>query len=186
MVLQAEEVDTRDGLSSAEAAARAERFGPNTFDTAKAESRWRAFLRQYADPMQIVLLAAGIGSLYPLKEYETGILLILLTLFNAVLGLHQEGKAAAAVTALQKMMIVKARVRRDGELKQIPAEQLVPGDVAAIEAGDVVPADGRLVGRPRWRWPSPRSPARACPWPRAPRPSREPTPRSVTAPTWCT
>lgn len=96
VVLQAEEVDTRDGLSSAEAAARAERFGPNTFAIAKAESRWRAFLRQYADPMQIVLLAAGIGSLYPLKEYETGILLILLTLFNAVLGLHQEGKAAAA------------------------------------------------------------------------------------------
>ena len=145
VVLQAEEVDTRDGLSSAEAATRAARFGPNMFDTGKTESRWRAFLRQYADPMQIVLLAAGIGSLYPLKEFETGILLILLTLFNAVLGLHQEGKAVAAVAALQQMMIVKARVRRDGRLEQIPAEQLVPGDVVAIEAGDVVPADGRLV-----------------------------------------
>jgi P-type Ca2+ transporter type 2C len=145
VVLQAEDVNERDGLSSAEAGARAERVGPNAFDTGKAEPRWRAFVRQYADPMQIVLLAAGIGSLYPLKEYETGILLVLLTLFNAVLGLRQEGKAAAAVAALQQMMIVKARVRRDGQLAQIPAEQLVPGDVVAIEAGDVVPADGRLL-----------------------------------------
>jgi Ca2+-transporting ATPase len=144
-VLQAEEVNGQDGLTSAEAASRAQRFGPNTFATAKAEPRWRAFLRQYADPMQIVLLVAGIVSLYPLKELETGILLVLLTLFNAILGLQQEGKAAAAVAALQKMMIVKARVRRDGQLEQIPAAELVPGDVVAIEAGDIVPADGRLL-----------------------------------------
>ena len=85
--------------------------------------------------MQIVLLVAGIGSLYPLKELGTGLVLLFLTLFNAVLGLRQEGKAAEAVAALQKMMIVKARVRRDGELVQIPAEQLVPGDVVSIEAG---------------------------------------------------
>jgi len=144
-VLQAEEVDERDGLSSAEVASRAQRFGPNKFDAGKAESRWHAFLRQYADPMQAVLLVAGIGSLYPLKELGTGLLLLFLTLFNAVLGLRQEGKAAAAVTALQQMMIVKAKVRRDGQLAEIPAEQLVPGDVVAIEAGDIVPADGRLL-----------------------------------------
>src|SRR6187455_2273914 len=95
--------------------------------------------------MQIVLLIAGIGSLYPLKELGTGLVLLFLTLFNAVLGLRQEGKAAEAVAALQKMMIIKARVRRDGELVQIPAEQLVPGDIVSIEAGDVVPADGRLL-----------------------------------------
>jgi magnesium-transporting ATPase (P-type) len=102
-------------------------------------------VRQYADPMQIVLLVAGIVSLYPLKELETGLVLIFLTLFNAVLGLQQEGKAAAAVAALQKMMIVRAKVTRGGELAQIPAEQLVPGDIVAIEAGDIVPADGRLL-----------------------------------------
>ncbi len=109
-VLHSEGVDGQRGLSSAEAAARAQRFGPNEFAAGRAESRWRAFLRQYADPMQLVLLAAGIGSLYPLKQLGTGILLILLTLFNAVMGLQQEGKAAAAVTALQKMMIIKAKV----------------------------------------------------------------------------
>ena len=107
--------------------------------------RWRAFVRQYADPMQLVLLAAGIGSLYPLRQPGTGILLILLTLFNAVMGLQQEGKAAAAVAALQKMVIIKAKVRRDGQLAEIPAGQLVPGDIVAIQAGDIVPADGRLL-----------------------------------------
>ena len=95
--------------------------------------------------MQLVLLAAGIGSLYPLKQLGTGILLILLTLFNAVEGLHQEGKATAAVSALQKMVIITAKVRRNGQLAEIPAAQLVPGDIVAIEAGDIVPADGRLV-----------------------------------------
>ena len=76
LVLQAEHVDAQEGLSSAEVLARTQRFGPNKFDSGKAESRWRAFLRQYADPMQIVLLVAGVVSLYPLKELETGILLL--------------------------------------------------------------------------------------------------------------
>src|SRR6516164_4138047 len=143
-VLQAESVDERSGLSSAEAAVRAERFGPNKVDAGKSEPRWRAFLRQFADLMQIVLLVAGVVSL-ALQEWETGIVLIVLTLFNAVLGLQQEGKAAAAVAALQKMMIIKARVMRDGELREIPAEQLAPGDIVSIEAGDIVPADGRLL-----------------------------------------
>ena len=144
-VLQRTDVDAARGLSTAEAQARVEKFGPNRFTAAETESRLHAFLRQYADPMQLVLLVAGIGSLYPLKEYGTGILLLLLTVFNAVLGLRQEGKAEAAVAALQKMMIITARVRRDGALAELPAEQLVPGDIVAIEAGDIVPADGRLL-----------------------------------------
>jgi Ca2+-transporting ATPase len=138
-------VEPEHGLTSAEASERLTRYGPNRFAEAKTESRWHAFLRQYRDPMQIVLLVAGLISIYPVKQPGTGIAILLLTLLNAVLGLNQEGKAAAAVSALQKMMIVKARVRRDGALAQLPAEQLVPGDVVAIEAGDVVPADGRLL-----------------------------------------
>ena len=143
-VLRSEGVDGQRGLSSAEAAARAQQFGPNELAAGRSESRWHAFLRQYRDPMQIVLLAAGIGSLYPLKQLGTGVLLILLTLFNAVEGLHQEGKANAAVSALQKMVVITARVRRDGQLSELPAGQLVPGDIVAIQAGDIVPADGRL------------------------------------------
>ena len=133
------------GLSADEVAARRETYGPNRFAEAKKEPAWHAFVRQYQDPMQIVLLVAGLGSIYPVKQLGTGLMLLLLTLFNAVLGMRQEGKAAAAVAALQKMMIVKARVRRDGDLAEIPAEELVPGDVVSIEAGDLVPADGRLL-----------------------------------------
>ena len=144
-VLRAEEADPRHGLSSAEAASRADRFGPNTLAAGRAEPRWRAFIRQYSDPMQIVLLVAGLLSLYPLRQLGTGLLLILLTLANAVLGLQQEGEAESAVAALQRRLIVTARVRRDGQEAEIPAEQLVPGDVVSIEAGDVVPADGRLL-----------------------------------------
>ena len=92
----------------------------------RAEPGWLAFIRQYSDPMQIVLLTAGALSLFPIRQLGTGLLLILLTLGNAVLGLHQEGKAEAAVTALQKMMIITARVRRDGQQAEIPAGQLVP------------------------------------------------------------
>ena len=122
-------VDPAVGLSGAEAASRLEQFGPNRFAEGEHEPRWRAFERQYHDPMQVVLLVAGIGSIWPLEQYGTGIMLLLLTVLNAVLGLHQEGKAAAAVAALQKMMIIKAKVHRDGGLIVVPEEQLVLGEV---------------------------------------------------------
>ena len=121
-----------------------QRFGPNKFAEGKREPRWRAFLRQYADPMQIVLLVAGIVSL-PDRAGPTGRLLIILTLVNAFMGLNQEGKAAKAVAALPGMMLVKAKVVRDGQVVEIPADQIVPGDVVNVEAGDVVPADGRII-----------------------------------------
>ena len=85
------EVDPARGLTSEEAAARLERYGPNKFAEAATEPRWRAFARQYRDPMQIVLLVAGIGSIVPLEQYGTGVVLLLLTVLNATLGLHQEG-----------------------------------------------------------------------------------------------
>lgn len=138
-------VDPARGLTAAEAAERLAAHGPNKFAEAATEPRWRAFLRQYQDPMQLVLVVAGVISLYPVKQYGTGLVILFLTVFNAVLGLNQEGKAAAAVAALAKMMVVKARVRRDGAITLVPAEELVPGDVVAVEAGDVVTADGRLL-----------------------------------------
>jgi Ca2+-transporting ATPase len=144
-VLEELGVDPHVGLDAAQVSTRTQRWGANALAAGEVESRLHAFARQYADPMQIVLLVAGLVSLYPLKELETGFMLVFLTLFNAVLGLHQEGKAAAAVAALQRMMVVKARVLRGGRLVEVPAEQLVPGDVVSIEAGDVVPADGRLT-----------------------------------------
>ena len=86
--LEAAGVADQHGLTSDEVAVRAERFGPNRLAETKAEPRWRAFLRQYADLMQLVRVAAGILSLFPLRELGTGLLLLFLTLFNAVLGLR--------------------------------------------------------------------------------------------------
>jgi Ca2+-transporting ATPase len=143
-VLRALGVSAADGLSSAEAAARAGVRGPNRLAVGQAEPRWRAFIRQYHDPMQLVLLVAGALS-FPLRQLGTGLLLILLTLANAALGLQQEGQAESAVSALEKKVVVSARVRRDGRVTEIPAERLVPGDIVSIEAGDVLPADGRLL-----------------------------------------
>ena len=68
-----------------------------------------------------------------------------LTVLNAVMGMHQEGKAAESVASLRKMLIMTASVRRDGERVEIPAEELVPGDIVGFEAGDKVPADGRVL-----------------------------------------
>jgi P-type Ca2+ transporter type 2C len=82
-----------------------------------------------------------------LKQLGTGLLLVLLTLFNAVEGLQQEGKAAAAVAALQKMVIIKAKVRRDGQLAEIPAGQLVPGDVVDADDGPACRVTGRSTLR---------------------------------------
>src|SRR4051794_34447249 len=122
-------VEPESGLTSAEAAERLARFGPNKFTEAKAESRWHAFLRQYQDPMQIVLLAAGLISIYPVKQAGTGIVILLLTLFNAALGLQQEGKAAAALAALGKMMNVQAPVPRPPALTQLSGEGRAPRGV---------------------------------------------------------
>jgi Ca2+-transporting ATPase len=143
--LERQAVTIDAGLTTAEADARRAKFGPNRFADAPKEPRWQAFLRQYKDPMQIVLLVAGILSLFIPNQFATGVLLIFLTLLNAAMGLNQEGKASASVAALQKMMVVKAKVRRDGDLGEVAMDQLVPGDIVNIEAGDLVPADGRIL-----------------------------------------
>src|SRR4051812_786895 len=143
--IQAQAVDAASGLSSAEADSRRAKFGANKFADAKKEPRWQAFVRQYRDPMQIVLLVAGVLSLFIPNQFATGVVLILLTLLNAAMGLNQEGKASASVSALQKMMVVKAKVRRGGALGEVAMDQLVPGDIVNIEAGDLVPADARIL-----------------------------------------
>ena len=143
--LAAQGVALDAGLTSADADARRTKVGPNTFAEAKKASRWQQFSRQYADPMQIVLLVAGIVCLFLPGQFYTGVFLILLTLFNAWMAMNQEGKAEASASALQGMMVVKAKVRRSGELVEIPMGDLVPGDIVNIEAGDLVPADARIL-----------------------------------------
>ncbi len=139
------DVDPRSGLDAVEVERRRAEHGPNKLAEAEKEPGWHAFLRQYRDLMQLVLLGAAIVSVAALQEVSTGIVIAALTVLNAVLGLNQEGKAAESVAALQKMLLIRAHARRGGELVEIPAEELVPGDVVSFEAGDKIPADGRLL-----------------------------------------
>ncbi|MGW2111027.1 cation-translocating P-type ATPase [Streptomyces sp. NPDC001948] len=137
-------VDPAVGLSAARATQLLTAHGPNSLPEEKRPPAWCRFLAQYRSYMQIVLVAAAVVSLL-IKEWTTAVLLIVLTLLNAVVGLRQEGKAESAMNALQSMMKATARVRRDGTEAEIPAEQLVVGDIVLITAGDQVAADGRII-----------------------------------------
>jgi len=137
-------VDPTVGLTSERAAELLAEHGPNALPAEAQQPGWRRFLEQYRSYMQIILLAAAIVSL-AIKEWSTGVLLILITVLNAVVGLRQEGKAESAMNALKAMVRATARVRRDGTEAEISAEEVVVGDVVLIAAGDDVPADGRIV-----------------------------------------
>ena len=137
-------VDPQSGLTGAEAEARLQKIGPNVLVSKKKESGFHAFARQYRDFMQIILVAAGVISLIFTQKWGTSLLLFILTIFNAALGLNQENKAQASLQALEKMMKNISRVRRDGQVLEVEAEKIVPGDIVLVEAGDRVPADGRL------------------------------------------
>jgi Ca2+-transporting ATPase len=138
-------VDINRGLSAEEVQRRLEQYGPNQLTGAKKESGFQAFLRQYEDFMQIVLLVAAAVNQIVTGDTGTTVVLAGLTLFNAVMGLHQEAKAEESVKALAQMMKTIARVRRDGQVLEIDAGELVPGDVVLVEAGNVVPADSRIA-----------------------------------------
>jgi Ca2+-transporting ATPase len=137
-------VDPERGLSADEARNRLQSHGPNRLAGGKKESGLQAFLRQYQDFMQIVLLAAAVINLLATQDVGTSVVLAGLTVFNAVIGLRQEAKAEESVKALAQMMKTVARVRRDGQALEVDAEQLVPGDIVLMEAGNRVPADGRI------------------------------------------
>ncbi|MBO0874029.1 MAG: HAD-IC family P-type ATPase, partial [Pseudonocardia sp.] len=132
------------GLTTAVATDRLRANGPNALPEEKPNPGWLRFLDEYRSYMQIILVAAAIVSLF-VREWGTAALLLLLTVLNAVIGLRQKGKAESAMNALKSMVKATARVRRDGTASEIPAEQVVTGDVVLISAGDQVPADGRII-----------------------------------------
>ena len=137
-------VDPAAGLTARNAAELLATNGPNALPEEKSKPGWVRFLEEYRSYMQIILVAAAVVSLL-IKEWSTAVLLLALTVLNAVVGLRQQGKAESAMNALKSMMKATARVRRDGVESEIPAEQVVVGDVVLISAGDEVPADGRIV-----------------------------------------
>lgn len=140
---------TEQGLSSAEAAARLEKYGPNKLKDAEKPTMVQRFLAQLKDPMLVILMVAAAVS--AVTNYLAGesfaevFIILIVVLLNAVLGVLQESKAEAAIEALQTMTAATCKVLRDGKQQTVHSDELVPGDVVVLEAGDSVPADGRLL-----------------------------------------
>ncbi len=137
------------GLSSAEAQARLERNGKNRLEAAKKKSIFLTFLKQLADPMIIVLIAAaavsGMLAVFESEGFADVIIIMSVVIINAVLGVYQENKAEKAIEALQEMSAATSKVLRDGKIVTVCSEDLVVGDIIMIEAGDAVPADARII-----------------------------------------
>ena len=140
---------SQKGLSSEEAAKRLERDGRNELAAAKKPSLISQFFKQMADPMIIILLVAAaisaVTSVYQGEGAADVIIILFVVIVNAVLGVYQENKAEKAIEALQAMSAATSRVLRGGKVTVVPSAELVVGDVVLLEAGDAVPADGRLL-----------------------------------------
>ncbi len=148
-VLQALESSAEVGLTVEVAEKRLEEKGRNKLVEGKKKSIIRRFFEQLLDPMIIILIAAalisGVMAIIE-EEFPTDVIIILaVVLINAVLGVLQESKAEKAIEALQKMSAATSKVIRGGKLLAVPSEELVVGDIVVLEAGDAVPADGRIL-----------------------------------------
>ena len=145
------ETDPQKGLSLSEAEKRKKQYGENRLREKKKKSALLRFLDQFKDAMILILIAAAVVSFTVVcLEKNWGdlfepVLIILIVILNAIMGVYQEGKAEKALDALKSMSAPRARVIRDGQEKIIDASDLVPGDIIRLEAGDFVPADGRLI-----------------------------------------
>ncbi len=136
--------DADCGLSSAEAARRLAEAGPNELPSGVAIPAWKIFLRQFRSILIVILLVAIILSLALGHVMETAGIAVI-TLFTVVLGFVQEYRADRSLEALRRMAAPTATVIRDGEEREVPAREVVPGDVILLGTGDLVPADGRLL-----------------------------------------
>jgi Ca2+-transporting ATPase len=137
-------VDPDQGLASEEVERRLAEYGPNALPTEPPPSVWVVARGQVANPMNIMLLIVGVAS-FAIGQVATGFVVTALVTFNVVMGSNQELKARASVEALAQLQVPQARVRRNGRVEAIESTQLVPGDVVLLEAGDLVPADGRII-----------------------------------------
>ncbi len=137
-------VNPADGVSRREATQRRQRFGDNRLAQTPPRSRWLLFLDQFKSLLILVLIGAGVlaGAIGDIKD---AVVILVVVLINALLGFWQEHRAEQTLAALKNMLAPMARVRRDGVVEEIAASQLVPGDIVLLEAGDRIPADGRLL-----------------------------------------
>ncbi len=138
-----------NGLTSTEASARLEKYGKNKLIEGKRTPMIVRFLQQFAEPMTIILLVAaaisGVMAIFE-SEFPSDVIIIMaVVIINAVLGVVQESKAEKAIAALQEIAAATSKVIRDGHQQTIRSEELVPGDIIVLEAGDAVPADARIL-----------------------------------------
>jgi len=138
-----------EGLSGEEAAKRLAEYGPNKLQEGRKKSLLERFLGELADPMIIILIVAavisGLTAFYSGESFTDAIIIMAVVIINAVLGVVQESKAEAAIEALQEIAAATSKVVRDGKQIVLRSEELVPGDIVLLEAGDAVPADGRIL-----------------------------------------
>ncbi len=131
------------GLSSAQAQERGAKYGPNRLPEASTRPAWRVFLGQFKNILILILLGAALLAAL-VDNYKDAVVIFAVVLINALVSFYQEFRAEQTLAALKDMLPVKTHVRRDGEKHSIAADELVPGDIVLLEAGDRVPADGRL------------------------------------------
>lgn len=143
-ILKELDVDEKNGLSSHEALRRLEKYDKNKLVTKKKKTLFKQFLSQLKDVMIYILIIAAIISAF-LGEISDALIILLVIVINAVIGVVQESKAEKALDALKELSTPKALVKRDGSLKEILSEDIVPGDIVIIDAGRYIPGDLRLI-----------------------------------------
>ena len=143
-VARAYDVDTARGLGADDVAARLERYGPNRLDEPARRHPLLRFLDQFRSLLIVILIGAAVlaGIVGDLKD---AIVIGIVLLINATIGFVMENRAERSLEALRTMLSATARVRRDGSAQLVDAEDVVPGDVVLLDAGDRLPADGRLL-----------------------------------------
>ncbi len=137
-------VDPELGLSSHAVAARIEEYGANALADAAVRPLWLRFVDQFKAVLVVVLLCAA-ALAWAIGDIKDGAVILVVVVFNSALGFWQEYRAERTLAALKRMLPARSRVRRDGQLVEVDAAGLVPGDIVQLEAGDRVPADGRLL-----------------------------------------
>jgi len=133
-----------NGLTEAEADARLRSYGPNKLPEQPPPALWQIVLRQFYSPLIYILLIAAVVSVF-IGDLKDAAFIAAVLVLNAVIGSYQEWKAEQSSLALRKLLQIRAAVQRDGEMKELPAEEVVPGDVVWLESGNRVPADLRLL-----------------------------------------
>ena len=132
------------GLTHAQAKQRLESFGENKISAAKTKSAWRIFFSQFTSPIVWLLLVAAGLSFY-FQEWLDGVAILIVILVNAIIGFYMEFQAERSMNALKKLSAVPGKVLRNGQIQEINSEEIVPGDIVYFEAGDMIPADGRVI-----------------------------------------